>query len=438
MLYNSNTQIIDTTHLVVPSTSNAAPTTSNITTLPMQFNHQRSTNVKTLSANIWQNINNNNVKTGNTGDPYSPIYVDVSRACMETSEKDTSRGNETLKTLQHEASSCGSNAPATKQISHVLNSNENTISSCSEFDKFRIISDENHEYRLLLLNNLITNRNMNGADECINNNKIYHNDNVVQMPLSLLSHNHHYNNPQMPSSSTSTQQQQQKHVQSLKITNPVSLTNVSNGPMTASHYDAAPAPLNVPCTSSVLSFQQKNNTSYNEYQMTTADMATKLQEDTECNNNSNSVNVHNESHIKMMNCVNVECYIKDNSESNNNNNNQPTTMTAPSADNLIITSAIETTTHGTPNKVTATTEKYVNDIMTMREKRRRDRRDRRLARTRALNGSATTTDILPDSLNNPRPPPYSSLPPQSIIPSIISTVPANDTRYIFSLPLVRR
>jgi hypothetical protein len=359
-----------------------------------------------------------------------------------------------------------SNATATKQISHDLNSNENTIFACSEKNNNKYSHDDQgnnqpNEYRLLLLR-----RNMNGADEC----KVYHNsnniinknnntsdntDNVVQMPsLSLLSHPHHHNNihPQMPSSLQQQQHQPQKFVQTQKFTNnPVSLTtnNVSND----AQLDASTtALLNVPCTSSVLSFQ---NCSNNEYQMTTteatASTINKYEYDNKLNNvdaNSNSVDVQ-----KMMNCVNVECYINNNNntdnelQSSNNNNEQQTTMSAQttaSADNLIITSAIEnistaavttttTTAHGTPNK----TEKYSNDIITMREKRRRDRRDRRLARTRALNGSGQS-EILPDVLNNPRPPPYSSLPSQPIIPSIISTVPVNDTRYIFSLPLVRR
>lgn len=103
-------------------------------------------------------------------------------------------------------------------------------------------------------------------------------------------------------------------------------------------------------------------------------------------------------------------------------------------DAIIITSAIDlassSSTHATPSKA-----KYTSEIVTVREKRRRNRRDRRLARTRA-----STSEILPDILNNPRPPPYSSLPPlaQQQIPSIISTVPVEDTRYTFSLPLVRR
>jgi hypothetical protein len=117
-------------------------------------------------------------------------------------------------------------------------------------------------------------------------------------------------------------------------------------------------------------------------------------------------------------CMSVECHNSVVTESDGGN----------IADNLIITSAITTT--APTAKV-----KYSNECVTMREKRRRDRRDRRLARTRGTVGN----EILPDVLNNPRPPPYSSLPPQTpVIPSIISTVPVEDTGYTFSLPLVRR
>lgn len=108
------------------------------------------------------------------------------------------------------------------------------------------------------------------------------------------------------------------------------------------------------------------------------------------------------------------------------------------ADNLIITSAIENlsmaSANGTPSKA-----KYSNDVVTLREKRRRDRRDRRLARTRATSLSTTTNEILPDIVNgNHSPPPYADIPPQQIVPSIVSTVPVEDNRYTFSLPLVRR
>lgn len=525
---SGNSQIIDTTHLVISSTSS---NTSNITTLPMQFNHQGNMNVKTLSANIWQQQQNND-KTGNNGDPNSPpMYIQHkqqhARACtntyqiMETetlkNEKVTQptmsmnierRGSKTLrKTLKQEAMMLlngSSNTIATKQISHDLNSNENTFLSCSEFENKDILVNENshddrneinqhNEYRLIHL----LNRNMIGADECkiyqydknnlINNNKNINKnnnkgiDNVEQMAsLSLLNqhHNNYHHNlhPQMPSSSQLQHQKQNQFVQSQKC-NPVSLTNkiIASNLMDASDAETSSAKLkfNVPCTSSVLSATKEasiandinciNTNENDEYQMTITETSVATAASNKlktCANNSNdiknnSVNVQNESHIKQnMNCVNVECYINDKSNNNNNNNNtncnnsksvdnelknnsNQTTInatTTASTDNLVITSAIEnlSSAHATPNK----TAKYSNDIITVREKRRRDRRDRRLARTRTLNGNSATTDILPDILN--RPPPYSSLPPQSVIPSIISTVPVNDTRYIFSLPLVRR
>jgi hypothetical protein len=116
------------------------------------------------------------------------------------------------------------------------------------------------------------------------------------------------------------------------------------------------------------------------------------------------------------------------------------------ADNLIITSAIENlsmaASDSTPGKA-----KLSDDIVTMREKRRRERRDRRLARTRTANGtslSSSTNEILPDIINNHLPPPYDDVTPeqqqqqQQAVPSVVSTVPVEDNRYAFSLPLVRR
>jgi hypothetical protein len=112
------------------------------------------------------------------------------------------------------------------------------------------------------------------------------------------------------------------------------------------------------------------------------------------------------------------------------------------ADNLIITSAIENLSVVFAPTGTSCKVKYSNDIMTMRAKRRRDRRDRRLGRTRPTVGaslsSSSTNEILPDIINNHLPPPYADIPPQQIVPSIISTVPVEDNRYSFSLPLVRR
>mgnify|MGYP006373702959 FL=1 len=135
-----------------------------------------------------------------------------------------------------------------------------------------------------------------------------------------------------------------------------------------------------------------------------------------CNNNLNNV-----VDVNRMNVIEFEC------NQNRNNNN------ADGGDDLTVTSAIETlATTSSSHNDSQNKAKYTSEIVTMREKRRRNRRDRRQARTRA----SSTSEILPDILNNPRPPPYSSLPPQ--VPSIISTVPVEDTRYVFSLPLVRR
>lgn len=162
-------------------------------------------------------------------------------------------------------------------------------------------------------------------------------------------------------------------------------------------------------------------------------------------NDQNSVNVvecNNQVTVLMSNEIdhahsNVKSF-----QSADKSSSEATSGPLIKADNLIITSAIENLSmaavvaNGTPGKA-----KYSNDIVTLREKRRRDRRDRRLARTRATNGASiasTANEILPDIINNHLPPPYADMPPQQIVPSVVSTVPVEDNRYTFSLPLVRR
>jgi hypothetical protein len=221
---------------------------------------------------------------------------------------------------------------------------------------------------------------MNGAEEFnnLNNNSTNSTATMVQIDKDASRRDlsdYCNNNPQMPSSSS--------HVQSQQFIIPVSLTN------------------NVVTES----FRQR----------TIDDDALR------CNNNINDIIKDSVVDVNRMNVV--EC-----------NQNMV-------EDAIVITSAIDnnlassSSTHETPSKA-----KYSSEIVTVREKRRRNRRDRRLARTRALSASGSTSEILPDILTNPRPPPYSSLPPpaEQQIPSIISTVPVEDTRYTFSLPLVRR
>ena len=197
--------------------------------------------------------------------------------------------------------------------------------------------------------------------------------------ISASSIDHFCNNPQMPSSSSSNVHESQQFII------PVSLTN------------------NVVAESC------------------------QIEEDAlRCNNNSsNNDNLVNINRMSVVECQNQQ--IIDNED----------IKSAVDSNSVIITSAIDT--NPTSSSSTPSKTKYSNEIVTLRGKRRRNRRDRRLARIRALSASGSTNEILPDILNNPRPPPYSSLPPiPQQIPSIISTVPVENTRYTFSLPLVRR
>lgn len=377
--------IIDT-HLVLSSTPD---TSSSTTVLPMHFNHQRN-NARTSSSGIWQNN-----KTGNTAiDPYSHM-TQQARTCTTSSLRRGKGGeDEPLNevesiALKHSSKTlttmnCMVGNEATKQISCNRNSKENTSLSTTRG------GGNDGEYRLLSCT--INNKNrcramsmsMNGAaDECVKNPAT---TTMVRLECAPKRDLSDHCNPQMPSSSSHN-----VHVQSQQFLIPVSLTN------NASESSAA-----ITCNGDPRRHDDAAN---------------------RCNNINNVVNVN------RMNVV--EC----NQNRNNNNNIASNSDESGGAvetmnDDLIITSAIETlattSSHDSQNKA-----KYTSEIVTLREKRRRNRRDRRQARTRA-----STSEILPDILNNPRPPPYSSLPPQ--IPSIISTVPVEDTRYVFSLPLVRR
>lgn len=154
---------------------------------------------------------------------------------------------------------------------------------------------------------------------------------------------------------------------------------------------------------------------------------------------------------------------KSSNESNDNNNSNPkndnyTGRKVSKSDNLTtITSAIENLANGSNHHtmmmmMTSDKEKITtlaNDASlsstNKKEKRRRDRRDRRLARTRASGApfyaidAAASSEIAPDILHNHLPPPYADIPAQtSMVPSIVSTVPVEDNRYTFTLPLVRR
>ncbi|KAG5670637.1 hypothetical protein PVAND_000885 [Polypedilum vanderplanki] len=380
-----------TTHLV---SSPATTTTSSSMTLPMQFNNQKSS-----SSSIWQHK-----KIGNSVETFmrhstSKVTQPTERECLKHSSK----------TLPRQLT-CANRA---KQISHISDSNENAIASycaINDGDSRQIIIKCN-EYRNPLLN-----KKMNGADaSCKNKNSNCSVSSHNRNDIMTSQNDHHQHYPQMPSSSS-----QQQHVQTqfINATIPVSLTT-NNNATAASDCLASRNNVVVPCTSSVLLLS-------NDCQMTTTTATTE-------NNN----NLNNKLISVDVNCVNVECHKSKNIANENEIITQVHRATAADNEgNLIITSAIDLEKDST---------KLSSEIITMREKRRRDRRDRRLARTRALNGTTNVSAAAEIVADSPRPPPYSSLPPQSssssssIIPSIISTVPVDDTvRYMFSLPLVRR
>lgn len=366
--------IIDT-HLVLSSTpENNNNSSSSTTVLPMHFNHQRN-NARTSSSGIWQNN-----KTGNPAiDPYAHMPQQA-RTCITSSQPNEVENIEQKHSCETSSMNCMVGNEATKQISCNRNSKENTSLSNIR----GVGSGDDGEYRLLscTINNKNRCRAMsmstNGAtaEECLKNPQTT----MVRPKRDFSDHC----NPQMPSSSS-------HNVQSQQFLIPVSLTK------NASESSAA-----ITCNGDPRRHE---------------DAAIR------CNNNLNNV-----VDVNRMNVIEFECNQNRSNINNNNNGGAVETM----SDDLTITSAIETlattsSSHDSQNKA-----KYTSEIVTMREKRRRNRRDRRQARTRA----SSTSEILPDILNNPRPPPYSSLPPQ--VPSIISTVPVEDTRYVFSLPLVRR
>lgn len=355
---------------------------------------------------------------------------------------------------------------ATKQISHNRDSNENAAERFA-LDFYRENRHDDvvgEEYRLFASSAPINSARMerlhvtayaNGAD--------FTTPSATATTISTELHNRDLSrNYQMPSTSSVShvqpQQQQQQHV-------PVSLTNNISDSSARASYSGAANPLSdtfsVPCTSSVLicrndfDYQLKKNVlSIDVGSMTHDD---KHHNDIKCKvdvnnmeNDRNRVNVVEcNQHVIVLMSNEIDHEVRDESANSNvksfqsaeKSSSEATSGPLTNHDNLIITSAIEnlsmaSAANGTPSKA-----KYSNDIVTLREKRRRDRRDRRLARTRATNCaslSSTTNEILPDIINNHSPPPYADIPPQQIVPSVVSTVPVEDNRYTFSLPLVRR
>lgn len=438
------------------------------------FSHQRN-NVRTTQANKCQCG-----KVGNNGDlnPYvhedsnkktctnttqsaegksrkvtqppnvAQSYGTLSRICNERrgnkqNEYETNTihtpSQKALKPLPAKALSDGT--VETKQMSHNRNSNENAAERFALSFHYENRNDVGDKYRLFQGSAAINSARVEhlhviGADESYGgvNNFMSPQAPSATAAISTELHNRDLSgNSEMPSTSSLTNvYSQQQHV-------PVSFTKNSTAPTTLMVAGGlSSTKFNVSPNSSVL-FCRNNFDSYDKNDIKCKVDVNNIDQRcvvVECNHDvtvlmSEGIDhiVGNESAISNVKCF--QSADKSSSEASGPNIN---------TDNLIITSAIENLTMASIENKTPCKAKYSNDILTLREKRRRDRRNRRLARTRATNDvtlSSTTIEILPDIINNHLPPPYVDI-PQQIVPSIVSTVPVEDNRLAFSLPSVRR
>lgn len=377
-------------------------------------------------------------------------------------EHDHRNTNNTHSQMKHSTMKTLCDVMATKQISHNRISNESTSLSSSDVVQLNGTNDVADNYRLFNIDHLTSSRmeqlprvhiNSSGSS-CADkspNGIASSTQNNVSRQLEL--HNRDLSGNFLMPSSSNVQPQ---------TNNPVSLTNkCDSSASTANCVDIAidspniilnrvSRTSNMFCNNDV-DYQLKKNILHHSSDYASSSIVS-------CNLSSN-VDVNNENN---QNCMNVECceinILMPNGDvecANRVKNFQSTDKCSTeaiangpiNADNLI-TSAIESYSMASTAPVTPSKTKYDIIVEPVREKRRRDRRDRRLARSRASNGivsatsnittSGLTNEILPDIINNNSPPPYASIPPQQVVPSIVSTVPVEDNRYTFSLPLVRR
>jgi hypothetical protein len=360
---------------------------------------------------------------------------------------------------------------ATKQISHNQGSNENAAKTfVLDFYRENRHDDVEDKYRLFNYGGAIKNRgnehlnamhvkSSSSSDDSFGGNK-----NLTSPATTISTELYHRDlsgNSQMPSSLSLSyvQSQQQQAKSSVTLTNKILDSNASSAGVMISQevsYD--------PCNSRAPHFCQDFDYQLKENVINDAagsmDHNNKNDNDIKCfvdvnniENDRNRVNVVECNHVVISMPKEIDHVVKDESEnfidakyfqsadkSSSEITDEPQII---KAENVIITSAIENISMATSvaNEALGKT-KYANEILTLREKRRQDRRDRRLARARANDATlaSATNEILPDIINNHmQPPPYADMPaPQQIVPSIVSTVPVEDNRYTFSLPLVRR
>lgn len=154
--------------------------------------------------------------------------------------------------------------------------------------------------------------------------------------------------------------------------------------------------------------------------------------------------------------------LEDLRNTNNNNNNQPRTFTSTEAQ----TDSLQDQQGSNPSNIDVPSTSILSqssqpilsqtEAQLLREQRRRDRRERRIARNARQQhihpapSMRPPFEILPDILHSHVPPPYTTLPigtaappvpPPVLVPSIITPLPVgppDDSRYTFPLPIMRR
>lgn len=182
----------------------------------------------------------------------------------------------------------------------------------------------------------------------------------------------------------------------------VSLTSNVSETIEPSKCSDALAPLRIPCNSNVLLY--KNDLDYQlRRKITRIDVEPIIHNgnvnEIKCTVDENETENEQQNRVKVF--ISSEINHENRAEGANSNaksfqsanisSSESINRSLTNADNSMITSAIKD-----PSVLAVTTEtsgkaKYLNDIVTLREKRRQGRRDRRLARTRATNGASISS-----------------------------------------------
>ena len=176
----------------------------------------------------------------------------------------------------------------------------------------------------------------------------------------------------------------------------VSLTNNVSESLEPTKCSDASTSMNIPCTSSVLLC--KNDLDYKlRKKITRIDVDEPIIHSGYENVIQCEVEIENEQQngrkVFVSSEINHEsCAESANSfQKANENSSEVINRSISNADNSMITSAIKDSSIMAVANETPDKAKYLNDIVTLREKRRQGRRDRRLARSRATNGASISS-----------------------------------------------